>query len=154
MATNYDADDFTQNPHNGEYGNKSAIVGQFANLNGNAGTAAAGDTFDLVKIPAGAKVVAGFLFSTQLTGTATYVIGVKAADGTSTVAAPGTGTAVLVYGTAGTLSAGAYQTVTLRFKPFVNDFDTIAYATITGATPLAANDNLGIVLDYIAEGTK
>lgn len=151
---NYDADDFTQLEHNGVYGNKSVVVGQFANLNGNVSAAVAGDTFDLVKIPAGAQVVSGFLFSTQITGTATYVIGIKAADGTSTVAAPGTGTAVLLYGTAGTLSNGAYQTVTLRFKPFENDFDTIAYLTILGATPLAANDNIGAVIEYIAKGTK
>jgi hypothetical protein len=154
MMTAFTADNNTQLVHNGEYGNKSTVLGTYANLNGNAGTAAAGDTFDLVKIPAGATVVSGFLFSTQLTGTATYVIGIKAADGTSTVAAPGTGTAVLLYGTAGTLSNGAYQTVTLRFLPFTNDFDTIAYATILGATPLAASDNLGCSIDYVANGTK
>ena len=148
---NYQADDYTQLAHNGEYGNKSVIKGEFADLNDYA---AAGDTFDLVKIPAGAEVLAGFLYSTQLTGTATYVIGIKAADGTSTVAAPGTGSAVLLYGTAGTLAAGAYQTVTLRFKPFTNDFDTIAYASITGANAFAANDNIGVVLDYVAKGTK
>jgi hypothetical protein len=42
----------------------------------------------------------------------------------------------------------------LRFLPFVNDFDTIAYATILGATPFAAQDNLGASIDYIASGSK
>lgn len=152
--TAFTADNITQLPHNGVYGNTSFVLGTYANLNGNEGTAAAGDTFDLVKIPAGAVVVSGFLFSTQLTGTATYVIGIKAADGTSTVAAPGTGTAVLLYGTAGTLANGAYQTVTMRFLPFVNDFDTIAYATILGATPFGAQDNLGAGIQYIATYSK
>jgi len=154
--TAFTADDFTQMVHNGVYGNKSCAVGQYANLNASEGTAAAGDTFDFVKIPAGATVVEGFIYTTQITGTCTLAIGIRAADGTSTVAAPGTGTAVLNFGTAVTsmVGGGVFVSTALKFAPFTNDFDTIAYATFVGATPLAANDHLGLKLDYIAKGSK
>lgn len=147
MASNT-ADNFTQIPHNGAYGNKSAVAGSYANLA--TATAVALDTFDFVKVPGGAQVLSGFIFSTQMTGTSTWVIGVRYADGTSTGGT--TGTAVLVSGTASAIS-GLSQT-NLRFTPFTNDVDTIVYATHVSGPSHTASDNATLVLDYLAAGTK
>ena len=151
--TAYTADNFLQLPHNGVYGNKSTVQGVYASL----GTGAvAGDTFDLVKIPAGATVVSGFIYTTQMTGTSTVVFGVRAADGTSTNTL-GTGTALLVGGTASAIvTANVLNALALRFVPFTNDFDTIIYATyVSGATGgPTANDNFNVVVDYVANSTK
>jgi hypothetical protein len=144
----FTSDQFLQIPHNGAYGNKSVIVAGYANLG--AGTAAALDTFDFVKVPAGASL-SGFLYSTQFTGTSTWVLGVRYADGTSTGGT--TGTAVLVAGTASAIS-GANAGYTLRFKPFTNDADTIVYATHVSGPAHTANDDITLVLDYNALGTK
>ena len=151
--TAYTADNFLQLPHNGVYGNKSVILGTYANL---TTAVVAGDTLDFVKIPAGATVVSGFFYTTQMTGTSTVVFGVRAADGTSTIAV-GTGTAILVGGTASAVvTANVLNNLALRFVPFTCDFDTIAYATyVSGATGgPTANDSLGLVLEYIAQGTR
>jgi hypothetical protein len=145
----FTADNFTQLVFNGEYGNKATINGGFANLG--AGTAAALDTFDFVKVPAGATVVEGFLYSTQFTGTSTWVLGVRYADGTSTGGT--TGTAVLVAGTASAIT-GSHVRYQLRFKPFTNDADTIVYATHVSGPAHTANDDVTLSLDYIANGTK
>jgi hypothetical protein len=146
------ADNFLQLPHNGVYGNKSTVQGVYANLA--LTSAVALDTLDLVKIPAGALVVSGFLYTTQMTGTGTIVIGVRAADGTSTTAL-GTGTAMLVGGTASAVvTANVQNNLALRFVPFMNDFDTIIYATYVSGPVPATNDSLGIVVDYVANGTK
>ena len=147
MAT-WTADNFTQIPHNGAYGNKSVAVGAYANLA--LATAAAGDLFDFVKLPAGATVLSGFIFSTQMTGTSTWAIGVRYADGTSTGGT--TGTNVLVSGTSSLISA--LGSTALRFTPFTNDADTIVYATHVGGPVHTANDNATLVLDYVATGTK
>lgn len=150
MASNT-ADNFLQLPHNGVYGNKSVAVGSYADLSkASSGALAAGDTLDLVKLPAGATYVSGFLFSTQMTGTSTLAIGVRAADGTSTGGT--TGTAVLVSGTASGVT-GLGQT-NLRFAPFTNDFDTIVYATFVSGPVPAASDNIALVLDYVANNTR
>lgn len=146
------ADNFTQLPHNGEFGNKSTIIGSFANLA--LTSAIAGDTLDLVKIPAGATVVSGFFYTTQMTGTSTMVIGVRAADGTSTIAV-GTGTATLVGGTASAVvTANVLNNLALRFVPFTCDFDTIVYATFVSGPVPATNDSLGISVEFVASGTK
>jgi len=145
----FTADNFLQIPHNGAYGNKSVVAGGYANLG--AGTAAALDTFDFVKVPAGSTVLSGFLYSTQFTGTSTWVLGVRYADGTSTGGT--TGTAVLVAGTASAIT-GSNATYTLRFKPFTNDADIIVYATHVTGPAHTANDDITLVLDYIANGTK
>lgn len=148
MAANT-ADNFLQIPHNGVYGNKSTVQGVYSNLA--TSSAAALDTFDLVKVPGGATVVEGFLYSTQATGTSTWVIGVRYADGTSTGGT--TGTAVLVAGTASALT-GASNRYQLRFKPFTNDVDTIIYATHVSGPAHTANDDITCSIDYIATGTK
>ena len=146
----FTADNFTQIPHNGAYGNKSVVVGVYANLA--SGTLAALDTLDFVKVPAGATVLSGFIFSTQMTGTSTWVLGVRSADGTSSLVTGGTGTACLFSGTASAIT-GLTQT-NMRFTPFTNDVDTIVYATHVSGPAAAANDNATLVLDYIANGTK
>lgn len=143
------ADNFTQIPHNGAYGNKSVIADGYADLS--LSSAAALDTFDFVKVPAGATVLSGFLYSTQFTGTSTWVLGVRYADGTSTGGT--TGTAVLVAGTASAIT-GSNAVYALRFKPFTNDADTIVYATHVSGPAHTALDNATLVLDYTANGTK
>ena len=145
----YTADNFTQIPHNGAYGNKSVVVGAYSNLA--TTTAAALDTYDFAKVPAGSTVLSGFLYSTQFTGTSTWVLGVRYADGTSTGGT--TGTAVLVAGTASAVS-GSNVSYALRFTPFTNDADMIVYATHVSGPAHTANDNATLVLDYIANGTK
>lgn len=145
----FTADNFIQIPHNGAYGNKSFVSGTYANLG--TYTAAALDTFDLAKVPAGATVLEGFLYSTQFTGTSTWVLGVRYADGTSTGGT--TGTAVLVAGTASAIS-GSNVRYQLRFPPFTNDADTIVYATHVSGPAHTALDNVVLNLDYDARGTK
>lgn len=143
------ADNLTQIPHNGAYGNKSVVIGQYSDLSTNSAVAL--DTFDLVKVPAGATVLSGFLYSTQATGTSTWVVGVRYADGTSTGGT--TGTAILVAGTASAIT-GASTQYNLRFKPFTNDADTIIYATHVSGPAHTAGDDTTLVLDYAANGTK
>ena len=148
MASNT-SNQFLQIPHNGAYGNKSVQVAGWSDLS--TASAVALDTFDFVKIPAGAQVLSGFLYSTQFTGTSTWVLGVRYADGTSTGGT--TGTAVLVAGTASAIN-GSNATYTLRFKPFTNDADTILYATHVSGPAHTANDDITLVIDYLALGTK
>ena len=147
----YSSDQFGQISFMGAYGNKSTVQGGYANLA--LQTAAALDTFDLVKIPAGSTVVEGFIVSTQMTGTSTWVIGVRAADGTSSLTAGGTGTACLVAGTASAIT-GSNVRYQLRFTPFTNDVDTIVYATHVSGPAHTASDNATLSLDYISNGTK
>ena len=149
--TAYLGDNFAQLPHNGVYGNKSIQIGSAATL---STAMIAGDTLDLVKIPAGSTVVSGFFYTTQMTGTSTMVFGVRAADGTSTVAV-GTGTAILVGGTASSIvTANVLNNLNLRFVPFTLDFDAIAYATFVSGPAPTANDSIGLVLEYVGGGTK
>lgn len=147
MAANT-ADNFLQIPHNGAYGNLSSVQGTYANLA--TSSAAPLDTFDLVKVPAGAVVLSGFIFSTQMTGTSTWALGVRYADGTSTGGT--TGTNVLFSGTSSAIT-GLSQT-NMRFAPFSNDADTIVYATHVSGPAHTANDNVEAVLNYDARGTK
>lgn len=154
----YSADNFLQIPHNGVYGNKTAIVGlntDISQINGAAGFAN-GDTLDLVKIPAGFRVTNGFLLTgTFAIATSTVVVGLRYADGTSTGGT--TGTAVLVGGTASAITA-ALTRYDFRFEqPFVNDADTIAYLTwLSPGAPSGAASKaaLSAVVEGIAEGTK
>lgn len=148
MASN-SSNQFLQLPHNGAYGNKSTQFAGWSDLS--TASAAALDTFDFMKIPAGATVLSGFLYSTQFTGTSTWVLGVRYADGTSTGGT--TGTAVLVAGTASAIN-GSNSGYTLRFKPFTNDADAIVYATHVSGPAHTANDDITMVLDYLANGTK
>jgi hypothetical protein len=141
--------DFLQIPHNGAYGNKSTVKGGYDNLA--TTTAVALDTYDFVRIPAGATVLSGFLVSTQFTGTSTWVLGVRYADGTSTGGT--TGTAILVAGTASSIT-GTNTVYALRFKPFTNDADAILYATHVSGPAHTANDDATLVVDFIANGTK
>jgi hypothetical protein len=154
----YLADNFGQIPHNGAYGNKSVVVGlnsDISQINGAAGIANA-DTLDLVKIPAGARVLSGYLQTgTFAIATSTVVVGIRYADGTSTGGT--TGTAVLVGGTSSAIIA-ALTPYAFRFEqPFVNDADTIAYITwLSPGAPSGASSKaaLSCVLEYIADGTK
>ena len=154
----YTADNFLQIPHNGVYGNKTAIVGQISDIsqvNGAVGFVN-GDTMDLLKIPAGFRVVNGFLLTgTFAIATSTVVVGLRYADGTSTGGT--TGTAVLVGGTASAIVAGLTR-YDFRFEqPFVNDADTIAYLTwLSPGAPSGASSKaaLSAVIEGIAEGTK
>ncbi len=151
MASNT-SDNFLGLPHNGVYGNKSVALGTYSDLSkASSANLAAGDTLDFFKLPAGAVLISGFLWSTQMTGTSTVVVGVRAADGTSTGGT--TGTAVLVAGTASAVSA-ASTPYALRFQPFANDYDTIVYATFVSGPVPAASDNLVLDVEYVASGTK
>lgn len=154
----YNADNLTQIPHNGAYGNLSTVVGMntdISQINAAVGIAN-GDTLDLVKIPAGARVVSGSLETgTFAIATSTVIVGIRYADGTSTGGT--TGTAVLVGGTSSSITA-ALTSYAFRFEqPFVNDADTIAYLTWqspgapSGSTSKAA---LTCRINYVAEGTK
>lgn len=142
------ADTFGAIPHNGVYGNLSAGVGSYADLSTNSAVAL--DTFDFAKIPAGAQVIEGFIYSTQMTGTSTWALGIRYADGTSTGGT--TGTNVLFSGTSSAIS-GLSQT-NCRFQPFTNDADTIAYVTHVSGPAHTALDNATLVLKYIATNTK
>ena len=142
---NFTADNYTQNNFNNPYGNKSTVDAILT-----LGTYAQYDTFDLAKVPAGARVLGGFVVVATAVATSTICVGVKYADGTSTGGT--TGTAVV--GTGATLST-ALAPQTLSCVPFVNDVDTILYATVLspGFAP-GANIPLHAVVDYVAEGTK
>lgn len=141
----YKSDNYSGQRMNSPYGNKSVAHASFADLS--TASLVALDTLDLFTIPAGAKFLNGFMYSTALTTTATLCVGVRYADGTSTGGT--TGTAVLVT----TAITGATKSE-FRFKPFTNDADVIAYITfISGPNP-SAGDNLDVVLDYEATGTK
>jgi hypothetical protein len=142
------ADTFGNIPHGGVYGNLSAGVGSYADLSTNSAVAL--DTFDFVKIPGGAQVVEGFIYSTQMTGTSTWALGIKYADGTSTGGT--TGTNVLFAGTSSVIT-GLGQT-SCRFQPFTNDADTIAYVTHVSGPAHTALDNATLVVKYIANYTK
>ena len=142
----YDVDNFTQVPFNGEYGNKSVAYAELAALS----TLAASDTIDLVKIPGGARVLSGRIIIATAITTATLAIGVRYADGTSTGGT--TGTAVMS-GTGCALTT-ALAPQQLNFQSFVNDVDTIVYATAVVAAVPGANTKLTAEIDYIAEGTK
>src|SRR5258708_2684130 len=94
------ADTFGAIPHNGVYGNLSVGVGSYADLSTNSAVAL--DTFDFVKIPAGSQLVEAFIYSTQMTGTSTWALGIRYADGTSTGGT--TGTNVLFAGTSSAIT--------------------------------------------------
>lgn len=154
----YFSDTFLQIPHNGVYGNLSAIVAQIndiSQVNGAAGYAN-GDTIDLMRVPGGFRVTGGHLLAgTFAIATSTVAVGIRYADGTSTGGT--TGTAILVGGTASAIVA-ALTRYDFRFEqPFVNDVDTIVYATWlspgapSGATSKAA---LSAIILGVAEGTK
>lgn len=141
------SDNFTQIAFMGAYGNKASFVANRTAFP----TMAAADTLDLVRVPGGARLIEGFLVVATAITTATMTIGVRYADGTSTGGT--TGTAVL--GAAVPLTSALTQQ-RLAFVPFVNDVDTIVYATISspqGAAP-GANIAMGFSLDYSPEGTK
>ena len=153
---NYKTDNYTQLAYMGAQGNKSNVSRRFADIsaiNGNAGFAN-GDTFDIAKIPGGARVIEGFIYvGTVACATSTLAVGVKYADGTSTGGT--TGTAVLVAGTASSITA-AHTRYQFRFKPLTNDVDTIVYATwlSPGAPSGATGNEVDFSIDYVAEGTK
>ena len=143
----YIADNFAQLPHNGVYGNKSTQYGVYTLGTGNAQL----DTIDLVKIPGGGRITNGFIAVATAVSTATVAIGVRYADGTSTGGT--TGTAVLA--AALVLTTGLTQQALNNFVPFINDVDTIVYATlISPGFVSGAGIALVGVVDYIAEGTK
>jgi len=154
----YLADNFSQLPHAGVYGNLSTIVAlnsDISQINGAAGIAN-GDTLDLFRIPGGAQVISGFLLTgTFAIATSTVVVGIRYADGTSTGGT--TGTAVLVGGTASAITA-SLTNYAFRFEqPFVNDVDCIAYVTwLSPGSPSGASSKaaLSAVLQYVATGTK
>ncbi len=140
----YLTDNYTQIAHNGAYGNKSTVEAQMAAFS--TGIVAA-DTLDLVKVPGGARILSGFTVIATAVTTATTAIGVRYADGTSTGGT--TGTAVM-----GTQNIAVATQQGMNFVPFVNDADTIIYATyVNGGTP-GANIAFSAVVDYIATGQK
>jgi hypothetical protein len=142
------ADNFSQNAYMGAYGNVAVVVADKAAL----GTLAASDTIDLCRIPGGARIFTGIVTIATAVTTATLAIGVRYADGTSTGGT--TGTAVLS-GTGVALTTALAPQV-LNFQPFVNDVDTIVYATNPNTTSWGpgANTKLSVQLMYSAEGTK
>jgi hypothetical protein len=140
------ADNWTQLPYMGAYGNLAVIVAEKANI----GTLAAADTIDLFKLPGGARVIMGHVQIATAITTATLAIGVRYADGTSTGGT--TGTAVLS-GTGVALTT-ALAPQFLNFQPFANDVDTIVYATAPNIAVGGANNKLTVTLKYSAEGTK
>lgn len=154
----YFADNFTQLPHNGVYGNRTEIVAQLSDIsqiNGAAGIANA-DTLDLFTIPGGFLVTGGLLKTgTFAIATSTVVVGLRYADGTSTGGT--TGTAVLVGGTASAITA-ALTDYAFRFEqPFTNDVDTIAYITwLSPGAPSGASSKAALtaIVTGVANGTK
>jgi len=155
---NYNADNYTNNPYMGPHGNKCVVVSlnsDISQINGTTGIAS-GDTLNLAKIPAGARVLGGYLLTgTFAIATSTVTVGIKYADGTSTGGT--TGTAALLGGTGTAISSASTIYDFRPEQPFVNDVDTIAYITWlspgspSGATSKAA---LTAVIEYLAEGTK
>jgi hypothetical protein len=152
------SDNFLQIPHNGVYGNLSTVVAlnsDISQINGAAGIANA-DTLDLFRIPGGALVISGSLLTgTFAIATSTVVVGIRYADGTSTGGT--TGTAVLVGGTASSITA-ALTEYQFRFEqPFINDVDTIAYITwLSPGSPSGASSKAALTarINYVATGTK
>ena len=144
----YTADNFTQIPFNGAYGNKASAYGLYT-FSTASGVVAA-DTIDLVKIPAGARVLSGRIIVATAITTATIAIGVRYSDGTSTGGT--TGTAVMSGTGVALVTALAPQQ--LNFQPFSNDADIIVYATyVNGAAP-GHGIALSAEIDYHANGTK
>ena len=151
---NYNTDNYSQVSYQGEYGNQSVGRARFASIgavNGSAGFAN-GDTFDIMRLPAGAEVTEGFIYmGSAASATSTLVVGIKYADGTSTGGT--TGTAVLVAGTASAIVA-AHTRYDFRFTPFTNDADTIVYATwLSPGAPTAATP-MDVVVKYVATGQR
>lgn len=146
MATST-ADNYNQQAFNNPYGNLSVKIATKAAFP----TLANADTFDLMKIPAGAYIVGAHLVVATAIATSTVHIGVRYADGTSTGGT--TGTAVLS-GT-GVLMTTANAKQYMNFVPFRNDADTIVYLTQAspGQTP-GANNAFAAVVEYEASGTK
>lgn len=152
---NYKADGYDKRSYMGEYGNVSVAHAHFDNIgaiNGSAGFAN-GDTADLFQLPGGAKVLEGFIYvGSNALETSTLFVGVKYADGTSTGGSTGSGQ--LVAGTASAVTA-AHTRYQLRFTPFTNDVDTIAY--LSWASPGAPTDDgnpVDVVVTYVATGQK
>lgn len=144
----YTADNFSQIPFNGAYGNKSSAYGVYTTTT--AANLVAADTVDLVKIPAGARVLSGRIITATAITTATIAVGIKYSDGTSTGGS--TGTAQLSGTGVPLVTANAPQQ--LAFQSFMNDADTIVYATfVNGAAPGHAIA-ITAEIDYIATGTK
>jgi len=143
----YTADNFTQIPFNGAYGNKSTVQGVHTLGTANAQL----DTIDLVKIPGGGRIQNGFLAIATAVTTATVCIGVRYADGTSTGGT--TGTAVLATGVV--LTTALTNQAFNNFIPFTNDVDTIVYATIVSpGFASGASIALHACIDYVATGAK
>ena len=141
------SNNFSQIAFMGAYGNKSTFTAQIAAFP----TMAAADTIDLMRIPGGALVINGALMIATAVSTATLAIGVRYADGTSTGGT--TGTAVMG---AGVVLTTALTPQVFPFLPFVNDTDTIIYATVVspqGAAP-GANIAFAATVDYESRGTK
>lgn len=137
---------FNQVPHNGAYGNKSVGVG-IGNVFGTG--VVANDTMDLVKIPAGATVLSGFLTIATAITTSTVQVGVRYADGTST----GGTTGATVLGAA-ILLGTASSAQPFRMVPFTNDADTIVYMTWLDGAASTEGNPLVAQVDYIANGTR
>ena len=154
----YVSDNYLQLPHNGVYGNLSTVVAlnsDISQINGATGIAN-GDTLDLFRIPGGAQILSGSLLTgTFAIATSTVVVGIRYADGTSTGGT--TGTAVLVGGTASSITA-ALTEYAFRFEqPFINDVDTILYLTwISPGAPSGATSKAALTarVNYVATGTK
>ena len=152
---NYAADSYGKVSYNGEYGNVSVAHAHFDNIgaiNGSAGFAN-GDTADLFQLPAGAKVLEGFIYvGSNALETATVRVGVKYADGTSTGGSTSSGQ--LVAGTASAITA-AHTRYQFRFTPFTNDADTIVYLSwVSPGAPTDAGNPVDVVLKYVATGTE
>ena len=141
------ADNFGRQAMHSPYGNKSQRVGRINAMT----TQVLGDTIDLMKLPAGAFVTGGFVAVATAVTTATICMGVRYADGTSTGGTTGTD----VLGTGIPLTTARAPQL-LNFVPFVNDADTIVYATQIGAGGAApgANIKFAAVVDYEDEGTR
>jgi hypothetical protein len=112
-------------------------------------TAAALDTFDFVKIPAGAQVVEGFICLDAVHrhehlgwAFATRTAPRRAAPPARTFWSPAR------LGHHGPLATR------LRFKPFTNDADTIAYAPTSGPAHTALDNATLSGSTTIANGTK
>lgn len=137
---------FLQVPFNGAYGNRSVAAAI-----GNCFTTgvAANDIMDLMKLPAGARLLTGEVIVGTAITTSTVQVGVRYADGTSTGGTTGASVmgAAILLGTASSAQP-------LKFVPFANDADSIVYMTwLDGAAPTAGNPMV-VQVDYIAQGVK
>jgi hypothetical protein len=153
----YTADNILQLPMNGAYGNLSYVVSNITDIsqvNGAVGIANA-DTMDLCKIPGGALVLGGTLYTgTFAPATSTVAIGIRYADGTSTGGT--TGTAVLVGGTASSITASLTPYAYRFEQPFTNLADTIVYMTwLSPGAPSGTASKCAItnIVQYDARGT-